>query len=198
MQLKLTSPTYIVAGGPSVDKKQINLLRGAPNIITVNDSFRKLNDDAAVCYGGDYQWWKEYHQLVKGCTAAQLWTGDAQAAKDFSLNHIQCRLDVQGLGTNWIVHGGNSGLQALNLAYIWGAKIIILLGFDCKYGPKGERHHYPDHPKSFGANAEQIKHWQRHFESTAKAFKRTSTRVINCSPDSALTCFEKGDLHDWI
>lgn len=41
---------------------------------------------------------------------------------------------------------GNSGAQGINLAYRWGAKRIVLVGFDmCRRGDR--EHWFGDHPK---------------------------------------------------
>lgn len=190
-------PTFIVAGGPSFNEKQLRLLEGQKRIITVNNSFEKL-PDAEVCYAGDYTWWNYYHNIVKNNTTSSLWTGNRQSARKFRLNHVDCRMGITGISSKFIVHGGNSGYQALNLAHLWGASPIILLGFDCNYGPNQKRHHYRDHPKEFGSNGDGIVSWKSHFEEAARAFKQLNKRVINCSPDSAIRGFEKGELEDWI
>lgn len=193
-----SKPAIVVAGGSSIVPRQLKLLEDVPNIITVNNMFRYLPDDVLICYAGDYQWWAEYHSLVTGCTLAALWTGDYSAAEKFQLNYTQCLLDRFGIGRTHLVHGGNSGYQAMNLAYLLGATHIILLGFDCMYGPAGQRHYYPDHPKHFNANADQIKSWATHFGYASKFFKGEGVRVVNCSTFTALTCFERGHLEDWI
>lgn len=193
-------PLYLVAGGSSFTPQQLELLSGKEaNIVTINNSFKKI-PDAAICYAGDFIWWQHNHEIVRSHTMSACWTGNKKAAIDYKLNFIECRLSGVGLGTRWIVHGGNSGYQALNLAIIWGANPIILLGYDCRYGINGERHHYEDHPKHFGANADGIKSWLHHFELGAKALEQLTSppRVINCSPGSAITGFERGDLQDWV
>ena len=52
-----------------------------------------------------------------------------------------------GLGKRGLRVNGNSGAGAINLAYHFGARRILLVGMDMKPGPNGEKHWHPDHPK---------------------------------------------------
>jgi hypothetical protein len=88
--------------------------------------------------------------------------------------------------------GRNSGYQALNLAVLFGAKRILLFGFDCK--SKGRTHFFGSHPSSL-ERQHPYEVWIRHFNEAAPILKRMGIEVWNCT-DSALTCFEKKDYRD--
>ncbi len=86
--------------------------------------------------------------------------------------------------------GGNSGFQALNLSIQWGAKRILLIGFDMTDKP-GSLHWY-GHNQWRGANnpdRHNFKRWIASFENAAKQCRELGVEVINCSAVSALTCF---------
>lgn len=74
--------------------------------------------------------------------------------------------------------GGNSGFQAVNLAYIMGARTIILLGFDM-FGT----HYFGRHPKCLNQHS-PFKEFIKSFETITK-----DVEIINCSRQTALTCF---------
>jgi len=80
-------------------------------------------------------------------------------------------------------HGcGNSGFQAINLAYLLGAKTVLLLGFDM-FG----QHYFGKHPKELVQNSP--------YHQFLKAFDTiTEVEIINCTRQTALTCFPQMSL----
>lgn len=92
--------------------------------------------------------------------------------------------------------GQNSGYQAINLAYHFGASKIILLGYDMK--KQGDKaHFFGDHPKGL-TNAEGVEKWKAHFPALAKDLNREGVEVLNCTIDTALSCFNKAYLRNVI
>ena len=98
----------------------------------------------------------------------------------------------RGLGEDRVHFGGNSGFQAINLAYLWGAKRIVLLGFDGK-AVGGKDHWFGQHPQGL-TQVQPYSLWLDHFPQLAYDLKREGVEVINCSPDSAITCFKGADI----
>ena len=83
----------------------------------------------------------------------------------------------------------NSGLAALWLADALGAKKAILLGFDAqKTG--GRVHWHGDHKKGM-SNASTVGTWPEQSERMARM---VSCDVVNCSRQTAITVFRRGDL----
>jgi hypothetical protein len=144
-----------------------------------------------VLYACDGEWWDVYYNEVKdlGC---ELWTQDIQAARKYGLKLVIAK-QGKGLGRDGIIHwGANSGYQAINLAYLWGASRIILLGYDCK-NSNGKAHWFGQHPSSL--NQYQPLHiWAENFGQLARDLKDEGLEVLNCSPDTALECFERESL----
>lgn len=84
--------------------------------------------------------------------------------------------------------GGNSGYQAIGLAYLWGAKRIILLGYDMqKTG--GKKHHHADHKGL--PNLGDLDSWRRHMNLLAVDLRKQGVEVLNASRETALKCFER-------
>ena len=94
-----------------------------------------------------------------------------------------------GLGDEFIHYGksggGNSGFQAVNLAYIMGAETIILLGFDM-FGS----HYFGDHPAGLAQSSPYASFIQS-FEAITQ-----DVEIINCSRKTAMNCFPRKDLED--
>ena len=89
------------------------------------------------------------------------------------------------------VCGYDSGTSAINLAYHFGATEIVLLGYDMT----GK--HFCKHP--LGRIPQE--HFDRHMgplKALAKDCAARGIRVVNCSPISAVTAFERGRLEDWL
>lgn len=88
------------------------------------------------------------------------------------------------------VAGLDSGTSAINLAHLFGATEIVLLGFDMVGG------HFCKHPLQHPPES----HFQRHMEvlpSIAADAKSRGIRIVNCSPISRVKCFERASLEDF-
>lgn len=86
------------------------------------------------------------------------------------------------------IHTGNSGYGALNLAYHMRPKRIILLGLDASKG------YFYDEAKS----TRSLNHLPAIFESTLPQLNAANIEVINGSPTSMITCFERCNLSSII
>jgi hypothetical protein len=87
-------------------------------------------------------------------------------------------------------HPENSGAGAIALAHHLGAKKIVLVGYDASW--RGEKRHcHDDYPKGMG-NAGSVDKWPAHFEKLSKSIE--SAQIINCSRESALSCFPRAPL----
>ena len=91
-------------------------------------------------------------------------------------------------------HGQNSGYQAVGLAYHLKADRIILIGFDMQR-TGGKSHWHGDHPRGLN-NADAVHKWPRHFPALAADLREDGVEVVNCTIETALTCFPCADLRD--
>ena len=178
----------ICATGPSFDSRQLDLVdRSRHCVIAVNNAMFSA-PVADVGYACDYLWWREYIGVVRSVHTGQRWTQDRSAAERWpDLRHVKHQAG-EGLGLKMLNTNGNSGMGAINLAYLFGSRRILLLGFDMKLGPNGERHYHPDHPKPLVQN-QVFDEWIHKGHKLAKDLKAAGCEVINCTPGSALQCF---------
>lgn len=99
---------------------------------------------------------------------------------------------------------GNSGAAAISLAAHTGAKRIILLGFDMKLDEDRKQHwHNAYHRLEYLQSKDFNKQlpFDRHlmgFPEIAKDAKRMGIKIINASPDSSITVFDKVSVRDLI
>ena len=124
----------------------------------------------------------------------ELWTQDISASLKYGLNKIE-GMRGEGLGKDKVHYGANSGYQAINLAYLFGAKKIILLGFDMKRGENKKAHWHADHPGILNKDV-PVKTWIKNFIRLAEDLKVEGVEVINATRDTALECFNKLNLED--
>jgi hypothetical protein len=189
-----------VAGGPSLTLEQLEVVHQARQaervrVIGVNNAFQRA-PWIDVVYACDLLWWKKHHAQVKALApGAETVTQDASAHKQFALSTRVRGSAGDGLGREQIHTGGNGGHAAVNLAYLWGAQRILLLGYDMQLGPKGERHWHPDHPSPC-IQTQLFAHWIKRFESTARDLKKLGVEVLNCTPGSALPWFPRCSIDE--
>lgn len=162
-------------------------------VMVVNCTFRLL-PDADVLYAGDLQWWDRYG-LEAQSFAGEKWTRDEYAAQRYRLRRVQRREGAGLCRERGCVHpGGNSGFQAVNLAWHFGARRMVLLGFDMHRRNGG--HWHGEHDGMLSAPASHLPIWRREFSAMAFDLKHEGVQVINATPDTALECFQRMPLQE--
>jgi hypothetical protein len=187
----------VCASGPSFSEAQaarIARARPAWRVIVVNDNWRRV-PTADLLYACDQRYWDHYIATIRACGfAGELWTQAAPAARKYGLRCVEHVRRAGLTRTGFTVHGGgNSGYQAINLAYLLGADRIALVGFDMRAGPGGQ-HWFGEHPTEKLARKLPFKDWRARFAPLASDLRVAGVDVVNCSPGSALTCFPEADL----
>lgn len=183
------STIVCIASGPSLTAADAEYCRGKAKVIAINNAY-KLAMWADVLYACDAKWWRWAHtdkgrhpdfQHFRGLKYG-LMAGVAQWPGVQRLKHT----GADGLERHpaAIRHGSNSGYQAINLAMHFGAKRIILIGYDM--GATGRKHFDGDHPDG---SAPPFAACLRHFATLVEPLKAAGVEVINCTRKTALTCF---------
>jgi hypothetical protein len=92
--------------------------------------------------------------------------------------------------------GGNSGFQALNLAVQFGARRIILIGFDMS--DAGGVHWYGRNnwQMANNPNSSNFMRWTAAFDRAAPVLEQAGVEVVNAAPHSALRCFKRTSVAD--
>lgn len=177
----------IICAGPSLSDTQLEIVKASgAKTIGVNTAYFYFQPD--VLYAGDMLFWKVHLARIKAqCPKTQLWTQDGSAAERYQLNR-QRGGNRDGLGLDIVHMGGNSCYQAINLAFLWGCRRIVLVGVDMKVGPKGERHLHGDHEKPL-VQSQCFDEWILKFKKMAEDLKTHGCEVINATSGSALKCF---------
>lgn len=177
-----------IASGPSLTVKAVDYCQGKARVIVINDNYQ-LAPWADMLYACDHQWWL-WHYGVPDFMGLKV-TQDKDAAEEFGLTWIPSKKG-SGLSENpeYIHQGRNSGYQAINIAHLMGASRVLLLGYDM-HTVEGQS------PRWFGHHPNQLvpdyRDYIEHFNTIAN---QGAVEVINCTPGSAIECFEKRKLTD--
>lgn len=199
---------FILGGGRSLQGFDASVLHGRGRVIGVKESGLTLAPWADVLYWCDPQWtdanWQrlrlhvgpykicraQLHDRYQSTPPAQH-ERIRQALVDLGVKHLgrdpTKMLSVDPTKTGEPVDTGGS---AINLAHLFGATTIILLGFDMR-----TTGHWHDRT----LKEPEAAHYARFIppiERMAGRLRDLGVRVVNCTPDSALTCFPFQPLED--
>lgn len=191
----------VAATGPSLTEEVADAVAAyqrTAHVIAVNDAYRRL-PFADLLYAGDRDWW----DLHEGCPDFQgeKWIAhepkhnnnlDVAAKYGLALVGGPRAIDAPGfsLDPKRIHYGNCSGFQAINLAILFGASPIMLVGFDMRTPTPGSghpRHFFGDHAIP-SMNLSTYEHFHQSFIVAARMLP-PHIRIVNCTPGSALRCF---------
>lgn len=187
----------VAAPGPSLTS-EVAAVCGGETILAVSDAYRVF-PKADVVYSCDAVWWET--NGPNGDFSGERWTthslspkNDKRNLKDRDKFHIIEGRAGQGFSKNphFVHYGNNSGFQAVNLGILFGAKKIILVGFDMRT-VDGKSHFFGNH-KTPLRDSHSFIVWIRDFATAAKIAPDVS--IINATPGSALDCFSKMSLEE--
>jgi hypothetical protein len=105
-------------------------------------------------------------------------------------------MHAPGLGRKFIHYGENGGYQAINIAYLLGAKRIVLLGYDM-YPSGGKLHFFGNYPGELNSGCD-FAAWRGKFDRLATDLEAEGVEVINCTRETALKCFPRGDIRQCL
>lgn len=187
----------IVASGPSAGDTPIDAARGNTRIIAINTSWH-LCPWADALYACDAAWWREAQgaQGFQGLKISQ----DQRACDAFPdvrrvwLENVH---EIRFGPPGQIGSGGNGGFQALNLAVQFGCRDIALVGYDMRLD-RGLHWHGVHAGKLTNPREETVRAWVGHFGRAAPTLAAAGVRVVNCSSKSALACWPKMELTEWL
>lgn len=149
---------------------------------------------ADVLYACDRVWWDWHYEDTKDFDGLRITRDPFARDKYPDLIWIEGEAHSNGLSKRQdsIVNGEIGGYQAINLAINFGAKKILLIGYDMRT-IKGLSHWHGDHPN----RQKTFFHLHvGHFRNMVDDLKERNIEVVNCTPESAIDAFPFGNLED--
>lgn len=209
-----------LASGPSFDAEQAEVLRrhrARFHLFAVNRVWAEPYNfaDADLLYAADERFWqvKEYGGRAFAEFRGEMWTCHEEAARRFGLCFQKVNDRPEGLPKTpvhpdaGIDSGNNSGHQMIGLAYKLlrlrdpaDTGPIILVGYDMQH-TGGRKHSHADYGKHavngreiVFSNAGDVANWVKYFNRLARELAAEGMKVLNCTAQTALTCFPRADL----
>ncbi len=185
----------IVGTGPSAKDVPLDQARGLARAIAIKSAW-KLVPWCDVILGLDRGWWLANSGVpeFKGMKV----TPSPTAARVFGLKQVRLKARAEiltgetgVLGCGLRTGGGHSGFQAINLAIQFGAKKIVLVGFDMTLA--NGAHWNSDYRGVGKPDAGRVESWRVALDGCAEQFKALGVEVVVVGP-SALTAYPKMPL----
>ena len=211
------STAFILGGGPSLTYEDVGMVKatvaakavwGERGIFTlaIKDAVR-LAPWADVLYGCEHNWWNHYH-------GAPLFEGRYRVALTPVEGAERFRNDVEPMvhqlghfgpigfsdDPTKLALGYNSGYQAVNLAFLFGARRVILLGFDMQPKPDApaQNHWFGKHPWHSDDYRLPFNLFLAAFYQLVPIADRIGLRIINASRVTAMHAFPELPLPEAI
>lgn len=175
------SDFVIIGSGTSLTKSDVDYVQGKAKVIAINDNY-KIAPWADILYYCDMSW---FLQNIDGVIDFK---GEVVTiSKGLADTHYKAgeRLGLN-IAPDVLCTGLNSGYQSIDLAIKRGASRIFLLGYDMKCNPDGKKYWHEDRKVMVNSP----------FGDMIKAFEsiKINIPIINCSRDTALTCFPRASI----
>lgn len=189
---------WVIGGGPSLRNHDPSALKDEEVVVT-NEAFALYPTALALVFV-DVGWWQRRKSAIRNTWKGRFIIGRGNYRKIYAgdgVLNVAYRSGMEWSANNRILGGKNSGLAALNCAWLMGASRAILLGFDMK-PTDGRNNYHALHPVSGKPNYTHryVSLFIPEMERAAKRTEDLGFVVINATPDSALTCFPSRP-YDW-
>jgi hypothetical protein len=191
---------FILGGGPSLKGFDASVLKGQGKVIGINEAGLTMAPWSDILFWADRRWLDWNHERL------HLHAGEWKVTR--KRPHIDLPYDVKSVRflprrfSHWpdAVGGWCSGSSCVNLAYLLGARRVVLLGFDMHDLPaerwrEGNWHNRHQEPPLTG---QRTNRFIPAFEVMAPILKDRGVEVLNATPGSALQCFPFANLKDLI
>lgn len=191
-----------IASGPSLTKEQVDMVRDSGHkVIAVSNNYQ-LIPTCDVLYSADSCWWLHFYTDAHSVchSKTEFWTSNktihfmnktySRLKRELLRPFYGVEVELKGQKINpdplTINHGGNSGFMAVSLAHKFGAKKIILIGYDFQH-TGGKAHWFGDHdPKKLRINAANSHWWPRSFSWLTEDLHNNGTQVLNATIETAI------------
>ena len=192
---------YLIGGGTSLAGFDFTLLKGK-TIVALNDGFLKLPNAAAVI-SIDPRWINHRRKelaLFRGEKYFILPTEyDGRSSKIAGVDafhvsgHYLKQLTEYGLSdiADTIHVRGNTGYAAVNVAYLKGARLIYLLGYDFY---DHQNHWFGNYSWKSGAQSHTYDVWASDFTTMLPQLDACEVNVVNVGERSKITAFPRISL----
>lgn len=197
---------FILGGGPSLRGFDAEVLRGKGRIIATNEAglagVAGAEDEKPHAPWADVLYWADKRWFNWNRDRLGEHTGRYKIARLAPEPPSEQDIKVLPQGGAPLsddpsrLAGFCSGGASINLAYLFGASRIVLLGFDMRADGRGDNWHCRH--KQGTDKSRYVTHFMPPIAAMAWPLKQRGVEVINCTPGSALSCFPILPLEDLL
>ena len=165
---------------------------GHEKVIGINNAY-KLGDWVDICWFCDKQWYMKHKINLNRFAGMKIHccnkSGNAEGT------HELYRGKAYGIDTNktHVAWNGHSGASAINLAYHLGARQIILIGFDMKFGDNRRNNFHTEHAQ-YPVNWNPYDRFFKAYPLIKRDARLLGLSILDATTDGALTQFPKVNL----
>lgn len=184
---------FVIGGGPSIKHTPLNLIKDRP-VVGCNDAFR-LGTWVDWLIFADKRWWSwNYEEVAKWPNRERVVSLCPQLLDDrvdkwpwlkiVRRDEARFGLSVEQDTICW---NRGCGGAAINLAFLLGARRIVLLGFDMRM-VEG-KHNWHDHHQKTERDKIYQNSMMPFLKPMSDAMKVTGIQIVNATPGSAMNLF---------
>lgn len=180
---------FVLGGGPSVRAFPLSRLKGR-KVIGCNDAYLLGEDIVNVLIFGDETWYrlhcKKHAFEAFGGTKITL-----SQSLEGERGLVLAPKRESGFHRTALGWNGNTGMAAINLALVYGAKRVFLIGFDMCVSDKGRSNWHKN-----GLDKPTSEHYKRYMSNAPQCAgdaqaKWPEVSIINLNPSSKLEAWPR-------
>lgn len=164
-------------------------------VIATNNAYQ-LGPWVDFCFFGDCRWWDWHRKAL--ATYAGITVTCCPRLKDNGTKYLRCMERGKPVGIDSapgkISWGRHTGASVINFAYHLGANPIVLLGYDMRRVDDKPNWH-DQHPCP---DKNPYDRFLKSFPPIRRDAEALGLKIINCTPNSALTIFPMMSLEDFL
>lgn len=186
--------TFIVGGGPSLNRFNFELLRGRTTL-AVNDAAVAL-PWATALFSLDATWIKKRREFLPTFAGERYLAPPDGDPMD--IDGVICLRRSHDPGLSFdpdvVCLGGTSGYGALNVAVLKKSRRIWLLGFDYT----GTQHWFPQYPWHHNGNEGYYPGWAEKFRDARTALYKRRVEVFTVGLGSRVDAFPRISIENFV
>lgn len=178
-----------IATGPSLTSAQLGTVKRAP-VMTIGINDIGLTEDwISLWYAPDWAFWKHYRTQAEASRVLKVCADEEM--RGIADLYLEVKKKDRWPAPGHALNGGHAGFQALTAAISFGARRVVLLGYDCR--AKGALTNY------FGSKCASLhkpspySDWPKHYDNLKVP---PGVEILNATTTTAITAFPLVSLED--
>ncbi len=191
---------FILGGGPSLPSLLGGLDLSNVPVIGINNAFRFPDVDVLWFADSRFYWWyKKDIDKFKGLKLTYNRHPELMGSVEYvpGINVVKGRPGA-GIALNKVMFSASSGGSSINVAYLLGAKRVILIGFDMRYvDNESNWWDYKEFQEPRNARMKPYTAFINPFTKIKEDADKLGLEILNATPNSALDMFDFVEAYEY-